>query len=575
MKTSILRMAVVFAVFINLNLFATTNPKTLDLVDQLLELVFSEKAAQFTPLVSKYITFDHISKIKNALGDVVISDQNKVEIEKVAIDILVRMNDDNAIYPAILTFGMSDYLDDKFVGISKDLRKKMVDEKAKLLSSMINGEFKSKGMSKKKYLKKNKYLSWKDITKNIYSEIGNIQKLKSTKSLLISKFEKISESKLIDFEELEWLIDGPASFEKRDHLIKEAKSSINILTWAFYDDETGIETAKQLIKKSHEGVDVKIIVDGQIAKKENHFKALDLMEKESRGKIKIIRWLDNRVNFPINGNHRKLFIVDNKFLIAGGMNIGNYYSHRGVSSDLDKWRDTDIYATGNVVIRANNIFNQTWNQQALIYKLHESGYKKVRINNIPKSKNKNIAIINHTPGPESFGGDYNILSSIILAIESAEDSIDIENAYVILTEPLRKALNNALKRGVKVRVLTNSLESIDEPIVMAPILKSVVELKEKGAEVYLKKGSTLHSKFMIIDNQMTIVGSYNLHPRSIRYEGESVVVVFDDKFAQDGTEQFNEDINALNSHELKNKDDIQIPQNFMSTIGLRYFFDQL
>src|SRR5690606_14702925 len=100
-----------------------------------------------------------------------------------------------------------------------------------------------------------------------------------------------------------------------------------------------------------------------------------------------------------------------------------------------------------------------------------------------------------------------IYALTVYAIENAKESIDIANAYFILTPALEEALVAALERGVEVRIITNSMQSIDEPMIALPIIQSVAKLAQKGAKVFLKKGQTLHTKMLRVD-QMAWLGSY-------------------------------------------------------------------
>lgn len=392
-----------------------------------------------------------------------------------------------------------------------------------------------------------------------------------TNPVFIAELENLMGSKFTAQNTVKPLINGPASFAARKSLIEGAKDSIHMLSWAFYDDETGWETAKMLAAKAegHPPVEVKIVVDGQVAERPGHNETLAYMEAHG---VEVVRWRD--AEQPYNGMHRKSMVIDGQTAIAGGMNVGNDYSHMG-PADAPKWRDTDLQLQGPGAAEAEALFAQIWNQQldAQQLNLHpvaDDVVSKAREQAAQASGSGRAAIVNHVPGTE---GDAHIMLATLKAIEGATERLDIENAYFIETPALKQALLDALDRGVQVRILTNSAESVDEPVVTVPILQSLPELAEKGAEIYLKKGDTLHSKFLCVDGEYASVGSYNLHPRSLRYEGEMTVNVLDKDFAEQMHSTFEKDISVATK--LDDPASLEIPANAMSTLAARYFFDQL
>jgi cardiolipin synthase len=99
------------------------------------------------------------------------------------------------------------------------------------------------------------------------------------------------------------------------------------------------------------------------------------------------------------------------------------------------------------------------------------------------------------------------------------------------------------------------------------------DLVKAGAEVYLKKGDTLHSKFMVVDGMYSSIGSYNLHPRSERYEGEMTLNILDKETADNLSKAFKKDIDIATR--VQTPEQIVVPENIMTIIPARYFFDQL
>jgi cardiolipin synthase len=118
--------------------------------------------------------------------------------------------------------------------------------------------------------------------------------------------------------------------------------------------------------------------------------------------------------------------------------------------------------------------------------------------------------------------------SLIALVNNARTSIDIENAYFIPTKRWFKAFKAANKRGVKIRVLTNSGYTND-----VPVIQSVYQMKRKkyrkaGIELWEYHGQKmLHTKAMVIDSAFSVIGSYNLEIKSQNFNTEVAACVRD------------------------------------------------
>jgi len=146
-------------------------------------------------------------------------------------------------------------------------------------------------------------------------------------------------------------------------------------------------------------------------------------------------------------------------------------------------------------------------------------------------------VVQHRPHQD---GDQNTHKLYLQAIRSATKSIHIENAYLVPPEDLREALIDAAKRGVSVKVMTNSAQSNNHTIVSEAGRYFYDAMIAAGVEIYEKQGSTLHSKTATFDGFYSIVGSANLNGRSKGRDSESVLAVKDPDTAQQLEERFAE-----------------------------------
>ncbi len=411
----------------------------------------------------------------------------------------------------------------------------------------------------------NRYREWSKLSEEMTDQVDKSQK--KQRDVL-----DLSGSSWVRTEAAEILVNGTASFAKRNQLMKEAKSSINILTWAIYDDVTGTQLADLLIAKKQENpkLEIRVMVDGQIAVGPGHSVQVGRLEHAG---IQVSRWFNTEYNYV--GQHRKVMIVDDMHSISGGLNFGDVYSHQNPDLKVPRWRDTDVYMKGAGAQAANReIFAKLWNDQLRMQP--KLKYARMKLDDVkPSQSGIEVAVINNDP-IESQKSGSKINLTILKAIREANDKVDIENAYIILFPALKREIEDALKRGVKVRVFTNSGESVDEPAVSTPILRSVSDfMAMPGAKVYTKKGATLHSKILVVDGKFAMVMSHNLHPRSERMEGEMAVAIRDAAFATNLHKVFDNDVSPENAYEPKSQADLNVKQNPVLVPSLRIFFDLL
>ncbi len=369
------------------------------------------------------------------------------------------------------------------------------------------------------------------------------------------------------------ILPNTESFELREKLIREAKKSIYVLVWAVYDDETGFQFQNQLLDALaiNPSLDIKIITDGNIVNFRGR-SVLKNLETLSHGKIKVMRW--KSLKYKANGSHRKMFIVDQEHVIVGGMNIGNEYSHLAT---LIKWRDLDLYINGKSSgTSAERQFIEIWNKQIEEFPGLKKKIDLMALSDFqqePESGDIPVTFVDQHPGSAIKDYYHNIHTAVVKLFRDAKETIDIENAYFIMDPIIKEELKKVIKRGVKVRIFTNSDKSIDEPIVSTPVMKSARDAIEMGAKVYLKKKLTVHSKYMIVDGKISMIGSFNFHPRSLHFDAENVAVIFDKTLARELTEHFDNGI--CEEYHFQNAKDIKVDWTFMGLIMNSFYFDFL
>lgn len=439
-----------------------------------------------------------------------------------------------------------------------------------LADSMVKGSLDSRGLTLDTLFQPN-VDTWSSIGKDIDEALKNTK----CKSVDCAYYETdltfVSNSIISSADHFE-ILENKRSFELRRELINNAQNSIHVLVWAVYDDETGREFEQLLYDALERNplMDIRVIVDGNIANMKGK-KVLKRMEKSTKGKIKVIRWKSKK--YRANGNHRKLMIVDEKHVIVGGMNIGNNYSHLGEDSE---WRDLDLYIRGESSGQsAYNTFVDVWNKQLMEFKKLRKNFDMMLPNNVePKEGAVPVTFIDQHPGSAIKNAYHNIHTAVVKLLRDAKQTVDIENAYFIMDPVIRKELDALIKRGVKVRIYTNSKTSVDEGLVRMSIMHSARGAADMGALIYLKKGTeTLHSKYMIVDKKISMIGSFNLHPRSLRFDAENVAVIFDQNLSQQLTEHFEAGIQ--DATHFDHPDQYEVDWDIMGILTKSFYFDFL
>jgi len=336
---------------------------------------------------------------------------------------------------------------------------------------------------------------------------------------------------------VEVLVDGPASWAVREPMLRDATIEVLGASWAVYDDRTGREVVDTLLARAAAGARVRWVVDGQTATLPPYDGEVARLGSEARRRhlpVEVTAWRDPAR--PFDGMHWKLLLVGDT-MVLGGMNFGDAYSHKE-RPPAQGWRDTDVVVRGPAVEAARGAFATRFGDAAARASVPADPTFAFAGTPVPDGSER-VAVVTHAPGD-----DDPILRSLLKAIDGAQRAVDLENAYVVRIPSVERALAAAVARNVRVRVLTNSLESCDEPIVAQAILRSVGPLADAGVEVWLWRGRTLHSKFAAIDGVFAQVGSYNLHPRSHRLEHEVVVNVLGSRTARRLHEVFEADLGS-------------------------------
>lgn len=379
------------------------------------------------------------------------------------------------------------------------------------------------------------------------------------------------------------LLEGEEAFAARLRAIEAAQRSIDAQYYIWHDDLTGRVLHNRLLVAADRGVRVRLLLD----------------DLDTAGKDEMLRLIDAHPNIEIrlfnpfanrdtragdflgdtrrinHRMHNKTLTVDNQVTVFGGRNIGDEYF--AATMDVG-FGDMDALAVGPIVQEVSDQFDLYWNSP-LVYPLdafdwdtpvepgavtafraqsdaymaaaRESDYADV-LWQFETAKVENIAgfdfvwsdwaLVYDQPNKlqaEKISAGTHLAPRLKQGMDKTRQELIIVSPYFVPGEDMTRYLTGLVERGVRVRILTNSLQANDVSLVHAGYMRYRKDLLAGGVELYEYKasankvtkkrggkqrigasGASLHAKFFGFDRQYLFIGSFNLDPRSIALNTE-------------------------------------------------------
>jgi cardiolipin synthase len=334
---------------------------------------------------------------------------------------------------------------------------------------------------------------------------------------------------LVDGNRAETLLNGDEIFPAMLKAIRGAKKTITFETYIYWSGAIGKEFADALSERARSGVKVHILLDWMGSQK-MEAPLLDEMKKSGAEieKYHPIRWYTlDRLN---NRTHRKLLVADGRIGFTGGVGIADDWT--GHAQDENHWRDTHYRVEGPVVAQMQAAFVDNWTKV--------SGRVLNGADYFPAL----------TPVGEYYGqvfkssvdgGAESMQLMYLLSIAAAAKSIDLSMAYFVPDKLALDALEAALKRGVKVRIIMPGKKT-DASLVRRASRATWGRILRAGAEIYEYQPTMFHCKVFVVDGLWTSVGSTNFDSRSFRLNDEANLNIYEREFAQRQLRDFEADL---------------------------------
>lgn len=327
------------------------------------------------------------------------------------------------------------------------------------------------------------------------------------------------------------LTSGQEKFDDMFKAIAQAKSSIHLEYFNFRNDSIASLLFDLLARKAAEGVEVRALYDAFGNSSNNRpLKNRHLRDIRARG-IEIYEFDPIRfpwINHVFARDHRKIVVIDGKVAYTGGMNVADYYING--TEQVGEWHDMHCRLHGTEVNTLQAIFLRAWNkvtgQQVHGAKYFrglglDSYFQGLKPDTTPTAGRKMLGIINREPRRTN----KIIREFYTNAIRLAQDSIRIINPYFTLNRSIKRALRQAVKRGVKVDIMLSMRSDI--PLTPDCGFYNAHRLMKHGCNIWMYKPGFHHTKVIMVDGRFCTVGSANLNARSLSWDYEANVVIVD------------------------------------------------
>ena len=325
------------------------------------------------------------------------------------------------------------------------------------------------------------------------------------------------------------LLNGDEIFPAMLAAIRSARSTITFETYIYWSGDIGREFAEALAERARQGVTVHVLLDWVGSARMDDA----LVEQMGSSGVQVHKfhpphWSHlGRLN---NRTHRKLRVVDGRLGFTGGVGVAPQW--RGQAQDPDHWRDTHFEVEGPVVAQMQSVFIDNWIKVSGQL-LNGPGYFPA----LAEVGSSRAQMFSSSPT----GGSESMQLMYMLAITAAARSIDLSAAYFVPDALTSRALVDALKRGVRVRIVVPG-PHIDSDTVRSASRAAWGPLLAAGALIAEYQPTMYHCKVMIVDQLLVSVGSTNFDNRSFRLNDEATLNVMDAQFAAQQTTIFDKDL---------------------------------
>lgn len=348
-------------------------------------------------------------------------------------------------------------------------------------------------------------------------------------------------------------------------MFEEAKKSIVFSTFDIRDGKSTRDVFSSLLMAADRGVKVQIIVDGLYGmvhmKNEPLFYAAGNHENIE---IKYYNTPNLLMPWTFNGRmHDKYIIIDDNLLLMGGRNTFDYFlgEYPGKSTGYD--REVLIYneegeQNDSVIDDVREYFNDIWKKKVCkdkfenvpvgkkdeIQKEKENLYlrydkiKPEKTDYMEKTVPINKAVFLHNPS-HIYGKEPYVWEQLQKLMKNADEKVVIQTPYAVFSDDMYKGISEVVEEVPDTQILLNSVASGDNICASSDYIKNKSKIIDTGADLYEYMGRySSHGKSLVIDDDISVIGSYNFDNRSTYVDTETMLVIDSEDINQELTSYF-------------------------------------
>lgn len=353
-------------------------------------------------------------------------------------------------------------------------------------------------------------------------------------------------------ERVAYIDDNMDALLYRLHMIEEAKQEIILSTFDFNADDAGKDMIAALLQAADRKVNIKVIVDGISGfldmRGNSYFKALASHENVE---VKLYNPMNLLKPWKLQARlHDKYVIVDDKMYLLGGRNtmnlfLGDYVEEKNIDRELfvyetkdntntsiyqlkdyfySVWEldDSKKYTCENVNKKIEKSIHQLEERYKQLHDLYPDAYKKWSYEEKTIETDKITLLSN----PIEAENKEPYMWYAITQLMKQGNHTTIVTPYIICGKEMYSDLTNLTQKNKKIDIITNDVASGANPWGCSDYLNQKKKIWNTGVQVYEYMGEhSSHTKALLIDDDMSLVGSYNMDMRSTYQDTELMLAV--------------------------------------------------